>query len=262
MFNTETEIYINKNLQNIIKKLNRKYKKNSDIIDKLLKYYDFVNKKDFMLLIMSLRQMMLLLNSKTNLDITEKLTSKDLKMKAKYEFYPIAHSDVASYFYTHATSPMRRFIDINVHNLIFNIDSRDYIFDYLNLDYINKITDIGKQTYFLVNSYRFLEFIRKNNNISMKAKLIDEKRKSIGFSNIINIFSFQSTFDLKKKETFVTLSLDNHYFPILKKNTRTTNKKAFNIFFYMLRRSDKKIKKQVQEFLEIIFNVKTIKKIC
>jgi len=262
LFNTETEKYLNKNIQNIIKKLNRKYKKSFDIIDKLLEYYNFDNKKDFMLLIMSLRQMMLLLNSKTNLDITEKLTSKDLKMKAKYEFYPTAHTDVASYFYTHATSPMRRFIDINVHNMIFNIESRDYIFNYLNLDYINKITDIGKQIYFLVNSYRFLEFIKKNNNVIMKVKLIDEKRKSIGFSDIINIFSFESTFDLKKKETLVSLSLDYYYFPILKKNNRIVNKKAFNIFFYMLRRSDKKIQKKIKDFLELIFKVKTIKKIC
>ena len=101
------------------------------LLAKILKYFEYndTNKyMEFLKLILALRQILLLINSKTNLDVSTKLINKDLKMKAKYEYFPLGHFDICSFFYTHSTSPMRRFVDINVHNLIFNKKIQNYIY--------------------------------------------------------------------------------------------------------------------------------------
>ena len=94
-----------------------------ETFNKFVKYFGYQNTGSpsnriltYFKVLLALRQVLLLHNSKNNLDITLKLISKELKMKAKYDFFPFGHYDIASIFYTHATSPMRRFTDINVHN--------------------------------------------------------------------------------------------------------------------------------------------------
>ena len=258
------QTYLNIEIQNMIKNLSKR-NNSENIVKKLIKYYyQSKNVNDFLKLFLSLRQMLILLNSKTNLDISEKLVSNDIKMKAKYESFPVMHTDIASYYYTHSTSPMRRFIDINVHHLIFNRKYKDYIFKNVKLDYINSKVDQGKQIHFLVNSYRFLEFIKANDKVIMGAKLMDQKRRKIGFEELINFFNFESTFNLiENKPTKVLIKLDSYELPILKE-IYDRNEKTFNIFFHMLNREDLpvKIKKKIQKFMDIIFKVKKTKVIC
>jgi len=210
-----------------------------------------------------LRQMMLLLNSKTNIDISQKLISKDLKMKARYDYIPISHLDICTYFYTHSTSPMRRFVDINVHNLVFNLRSRQYIFKALDMDYINDGVDYGKSIFQLVGNQRFIDFIKINKNPIMKIKVFDLKYKTIGLVDLVNFFSFDSLFGLKKNDKIGQLKLDEFNLPVIEKTNR--NKKVLNIFFHMLRQNrlnDKKLIKDIQKYLEIIFNVKKINRLC
>jgi hypothetical protein len=263
LYCSEDDRYLNLETQNMVLKLAKKYD-NDKIIEKLLQFYfKSKNTGEFMRLLLAIRQIMLLINAKTNLDVSQKLISKELKMKAKYESIPIAHADVASYFYTHSTSPMRRFVDINVHNLIFqNKESiRKYIFKNINFEYTNKNTDYGKHIHSLVNSFRFIEFIRNNKKLVMNVKIIDPKRKTIGFIELINFFSFESTFDIKKNTKMASIKLDNYDFPILK-SVYSKNEKIFNMFFYMLNREPEKIKDKAKKFMEIIFKVKQTKNLC
>ena len=146
----ETKLYLNLKSNQMLKKFKRKYKFNQNIIDNILSFYRFDNYDTsyFLKLMLSLRQMMLLKDSKTNLDISRKLISRDIKMKAEYDYQPVAHLDICTYLYTHSTSPMRRFVDINVHNLIFNLRSRDYIFKNLNLNYLNSGVDSERTSFY------------------------------------------------------------------------------------------------------------------
>ena len=124
--------------------------------------------------------------------------------------------------------------------------------------------DQGKQIHFLVNSYRFLEFIKANDKVIMGAKLMDQKRRKIGFEELINFFNFESTFNLiENKPTKVLIKLDSYELPILKE-IYDRNEKTFNIFFHMLNREDLpiKIKKKIQKFMDLIFKVKKTKVIC
>jgi hypothetical protein len=264
LYCSQNDHYLNIKTQKLVIKQAQKNKSVEQIINKMLQFYlskeDKNGNNNFMKMLLSLRQIMLLINTKTNLDISEKIISNDLRMKAKYEVTPLSHIDVASYYYTHATSPMRRFVDINVHHLIFSKNRDDYIFNNINLDYTNKNTDIGKQIHYLVNSYRFLEFIKSNKDLVMNVKMIDPKRNSIGFIELINFFSFESTFGIKQKIKQAKIELDKYEFPILK--TLNNKEKVFNIFFYMLRREDKKIRDKAKKFMEIIFNVKKTNTIC
>ncbi len=264
LYTSEDNHYINFETQKMIIKLHKKKNNNDQITEKLLKFYfKSKNKSEFMRLLLALRQIMVLINAKTNLDISEKLISKEIKMKAKYQSIPIAHSDIASYFYTHSTSPMRRFVDINVHNLIFNKNNKikNFIFSNFNYEYTNKKTDYGKQLHNLVNSNRFIEFIKTNKRVVMNIKLIDPKRRTIGFVELINFFSFESNFDIQKSTKKAIIKINNYDLPILKP-VYNNNEKVFNIFFYMLNRENPKIKNKSKKFMELIFKVKKTKDIC
>ncbi|VVU94431.1 RNB domain [seawater metagenome] len=263
LYTSEDDHYINLDTQKMILKLAKK-NDNKKIVEKLMTFYfKSKNKTEFMRLLLALRQIMLLINVKTNLDISEKLISQGIKMKAKYEAIPIAHCDIASYFYTHSTSPMRRFIDINVHNLIFHQNKRinRYIFDNINFEYTNKKTSDGKQIHNLVNSFRFLEFIKSNKNIIMNIKLINPQRRTIGFVELINFFSFESTFDINKNTKMAMVKINDYDLPILKP-VYDKQEKPFNIFFYMLNRESPKIRSKAKKFMEIIFKVKKSKDLC
>ena len=184
-------------------------------------------------------------------------------MKAKYDYFPIGHFDICSLFYTHATSPMRRFVDINVHNLIFNKSSKKYIFNNLDLDGVNNSVKTGKYIHQLVNSKRFSEFIELNNRkLVTNVKIIDEKMNLIGLVELANFYSFNSNFNLnsKKEKTLVVFRNDKYDIPYIEKSKN--KEKPFNIFFHMLRKENKQLKKKCQLFLEKIFNVKNINKIC
>ena len=66
-------------------------------------------------------------------------------MKSDYQPYPVIHHDVASYCYTHFTSPMRRFVDVNVHHLLFNrTKALINITNNLSFDKINNKTSLGR----------------------------------------------------------------------------------------------------------------------
>lgn len=264
LFSPIDEKYINKNISNLIIKLSKKYKNNNEIVSKLLKIYNYNPKEDnFLKMLLALRQINLLIESNTNIDINKKLLSKDMIMKAGYDFNPISHLDISSYFYTHATSPMRRFIDINVHSLIFNTNQKDFIFNQLKLEKINERVSISKHLSQLVNSYRFVDFIKyNNNNLVMDAQVINKKKNTIGFLNIVNFFNFISLFNLnpEKYSEKVNINLDSYDIPKIKINKNMD--KTFNTFFHMLKLEDNKIKDKCKKFLEKIFNIKKVTKVC
>jgi len=256
--------YLNEKIRKEIKK----YKKDDSILEKFFnKYsYNFVDKKTnviiFFKILLALREILLLLNNngniKSNLDISSKLISKELKMKAKYEIFPISHLDICSLLYTHATSPMRRFIDINVHHIIFNKKSRNYVKLNVDIDGLNNSVNVGKFIHQLVNNNRFLELVNLNKNLILTAKMIDEKKNLIGFEEIINFYSFNDNFKIGRNK--VLIKIDNYNFPILIKVSK--DDKVFNIFFHMLRKESENIRGKCQLFLEKIFSIKKVKKIC
>ena len=236
----------NEDISKFLKKYNYTVIKNKSNITTLLK------------LLLALRQILLILNAKSNLEISYGLISKELKMKAKYDLFPFWHIDIATLFYTHATSPMRRFVDINVHHFIFNKKHRDYIFRNLDLDGINLSVGVGKSIHQLVNNQRFVEFIMLNNPV-MRLVDIDDRRGLYGFNEIINFYSFNKIKKLNNET--VNLRIDNYGLPYFVKS----NKKLFNLYYHMLKNEnqlDDKIKDKVKKFLTKILKVKKINKIC
>lgn len=223
---------------------------------------------EFLKLMLALRQVLLLIKSKTNLDISTKLINKELKMKAKYQYFPVGHFDICSLFYTHATSPMRRFIDINVHNLIFNNKLTKYIYDTINLDDINMGVQKGKYIHHLVNNKRFIDFINYNKKLITPIKIIDSTKDStlIGFVDLATFHNFNSIYNTKlinyiNKNKINTITItDNYDIPIIKLANK--DDKLFNIFFHMLRKEDKTVQKKCKIFLEKIFHVKELNKLC
>jgi hypothetical protein len=260
------EYYINNRIKNILVKIYKREKTFKSIIEIFLSRFKYKVVKDksnyiiFLKLLMAMRQILLLIKSKTHIDITNKLISKDLIMKAKYDFFPFSHVDISSIFYTHATSPMRRFIDINVHNFVFNRNSEKYIYNKLELDVINKSVNIGKYIHSLVNNKLLIEFIENNKKIVVNADIIDKRRKMIGLIELVNFYSFNETFNLKSKINKVLLELDDY--DIIKLKRASKKDKIFNIFFHMLKKEKEQVKSKCKIFLEKIFNVKKANKIC
>ena len=58
----------------------------------------------------------------------------------------------------------------------------------------------------------------------------------------------------------VIIITDKYDIPLISLSSK--NDKLFNIFFHMLGKEDKKVQKKSQKFLEKIFNVKELNKIC
>ncbi len=257
------DYYLNGKIRDMIKKLYKKVKSYPDLYEKFVTFFKYEkNVSSFLKLILALRQVILLINSKSNLEVSVKLISKEIKMKAIYSFYPFAHYDICTMFYTHATSPMRRFVDINVHNMIFNKSTRNYIFKNIDLNRVNSSINVGKYIRQLVNESRFTEFVRLNSiskPLITNVKVIDEKNNSIGFIDFINFFRFNNLFKLKEGNNIVSLLIDNYDIP---KIDLVKNSKLFNIFFHMLNKEDPKYKEKCQLFLEKIFNVKSLNSIC
>ena len=99
----------------------------------------------------------------------------------------------------------------------------------INLDYLNQGVDTGKSIFLLVNQQRLIDFIEYNNNPNMNIEIIDTKYKTIGLIDLINFFSFNSLFNLKKTDKKAVLKLDNYKLPILEKIQ--SKEKTFNLFF-------------------------------
>ena len=263
------DFYINEEIKGMIVKMINSKDNIKDIIERFLEKFNYKviknnpNVTNFLKLILALRQTLLLFNAKSNLDISSRMISKEIKMKAKYDFFPFSHLDICSVFYTHATSPMRRFVDINVHNFIFDKECRDYIYANLDLDGINISVNTGKFIHQLVNNQRLIELIDINSQkkkLIMDAVLIDKKRNTIGLLEIVNFYSFNESFNLDENKTKVILNIDNYNLPNMKKANETD--KNFNIFFHMLRKESEHIRAKCQKLLEKLFNLKKINKIC
>ena len=80
------------------------------------------------------------------------------------------------------------------------------------------------------------------------------------FIELVNFYTFGDAFNLSENKRKVLLTVDNFNLPkILKANITDKN---FNIFFHMLRKENKDVRKKCQLFLEKIFNTKKISKIC
>jgi len=258
------EFYLNEEIRNLLLKLNKSSSNNNELLEKFFYKFEYkfvknkINTIIFFKILLALREILLLLNSKSNLEISTKLISKELKMKAKYETFPVSHLDICSLLYTHATSPMRRFIDINVHHLIFNSKSSNYIKFNVDIDGLNNSVNIGKFIHQLVNSNRFIELITFNDKLILTAELIDKKKNLIGFNEIINFYSFNENFKVSKNK--VLIKMDSYNLPTLK--IVDQNKKTFNIFFHMLRKESENIRNKCQILLEKIFLIKKVKYIC
>lgn len=255
-----TETYINKK----IGKMMISKKSNDQIIEKLLKKYKYPqikqkNSNNLLKLLLALRQMHLLINSKTNIDISSKLISPELKMKARYESFPFWHIDISTFFYTHATSPMRRFVDINVHHFIFNPEYKSYIMRNTDFDGINLSVQAGKSIHHLVNNIRFNEFI-KQNNPTLTFIPIDNGRSRkgtiYGFKEIINFYNFNKTH--VKSNTKVNIIFDDYMIPKFIKSKDN----PFNLHKYMILREHKNIRYLISPFLEKILKTKYIKNVC
>lgn len=263
--NEKIDYYINNEIRGLLTKYSPNKSNNNTIINNFLKNYNYnivetkTNITQFLKLLMALRQIQILIDSKTKLEISYKLISEDLKMKAKYDNFPFSHLDICSLFYTHATSPMRRFVDINVHHFIFNPKSINYIYLNMDLTRINMSVNIGKYINQLVNSHRFLEFISINSNqnkLTMNVKVLDKKRNLIGIEELVNFIALNDIVGIKNGT--YNFTIDEYNLPVLKKS----NSKVFNIFFHMLKKESPNIRKKCQLFLEKIFLVKIIKTIC
>jgi hypothetical protein len=264
----DIEYYVSNKIKSQLFKIFKKDKSYKFVIDNFLKKFKYNIKKNksnyitFLKLLMGLRQILLLIKSKNHLDVSAKLISKDIKMKAKYDYYPFSHTDICSIFYTHATSPMRRFTDINVHSLVFSKSNSNYIYKNLELDVINKSVSIGKFIHNLVNNQLLIEFVQKNSKktkLVMNASIIDKRNKLIGLVELVNFNTFNETFNIKN-DSKVILKLDNYNILELKKISN--KEKVFNIFFHMLNKEDNKVRDKCQNFLEKIFSVKKTNKIC
>lgn len=267
------DFYLNKTIRKMLFKILKKNNKtdSKSLIKKFLIRFGYDNNNislEFLKLILALRQVLLLIKSKTNLDISTKLIDKELKMKAKYQYFPMGHFDICSFFYTHATSPMRRFVDINVHNLIFNKKVTKFINANINLDDINNGVQKGKFIHQLVNNQRFIDFINHNKKLVSPIKIIDSNKDStlIGYVDLATFYNFNSILKTKlakiisKNKANVITTLDKYDIPLISLSSK--NDKIFNIFFHMLGKEDKKVQKKSQKFLEKIFNVKELNKIC
>ena len=179
----------------------------------------------------------MLIKSKTNLDISTKLIDKELKMKAKYQYFPMGHFDICSFFYTHATSPMRRFVDINVHNLIFNKKVTKFINANINLDDINNGVQKGKFIHQLVNNQRFIDFINHNKKLVSPIKIIDSTKDStlIGYVDLATFYNFNSILKTKlakiiiKNKANVITTLDKYEIPTL---TLSSKMIRYLIYFF------------------------------
>ena len=255
------DYYLNEKIIKIIKKIYYKFKVYSVVLEKFIEKYDYkysdkFEMSRFLKLILALRQVLLLINSNTNLDVSLKLISDEIKMKAKYSFFPFAHYDICSLLYTHATSPMRRFLDINVHNFIFN-NSTTYLYRNIDLDGINLSFNVGKYINQLVNNHKFAELIELNQNLITNVKIIDEK--TIGFIDLNNFFKFTKNFNLKSGVNKVELKLDKYNLPIIEINKKG---KKFDVFSLMLNREEKKLRPKITPFLQKILSVKKVDKIC
>jgi len=254
----DQETYINDKIAKMLKVNNKENLKN--IIEYLLKKHNYMIvdghiSNNFLKLLLGLRQIHLLIKSKSNLDISSRLIEPELKMKARYEGFPFWHIDIATYFYTHATSPMRRFIDINVHHFIFNPKYQKYIMRNLDFDGVNMSVQAGKSIHHLVNNTRFIEFI-KINNPTLTFMNINSRKSIYGFKEIINFYNFNKTKTKNGKK--VKIIFDNFGIPKIV----NSNSKVFNLYKHMILSFDKDKRKLIKDFLDIILQVKSVKKIC
>lgn len=254
----DQETYINDKIAKMLKVNNKENLKN--IIEYLLKKHNYMivdghSSNNFLKLLLGLRQIHLLIKSKSNLDISSRLIEPELKMKARYEGFPFWHIDIATYFYTHATSPMRRFIDINVHHFIFNPKYQKYIMRNLDFDGVNMSVQAGKSIHHLVNNTRFIEFI-KINNPTLTFMNINSRKSIYGFKEIINFYNFNKTKTKNGKK--VKIIFDNFGIPKIV----NSNSKVFNLYKHMILSFDKDKRKLIKDFLDIILQVKSVKKIC
>jgi len=271
--NLKLDLFINNKIKEIILKIWSKLNKKSNrknlyqvlVKNLLLKYgFKISNNSEFsnlfLKMILALRQTLLLININSNLDVTLNLISKDLKMKAAYSYFPFSHYDICTFLYTHATSPMRRFVDINVHNLIFNFSRKNYIFRHFDMDRINSSFNTNKYIKQIVNENRFLEFIKynsKDKDLILEYTIIEENPLAIGFPDINNFFKFVN-FSNKDKR-FVKLELNPYNLPEL---IPTNKNKTFNIYKHMLSREDIKLQSYCKDFLKKILKIKNISNVC
>lgn len=259
----DQETYINDKIAKMLKNKNYKTEDKNiheKIINSLLKKHNYMiiegnTSNNFLKLLLGLRQIHLLINSKTNLEISSRLIEPNLKMKARYEGFPFWHIDIATYFYTHATSPMRRFVDINVHHFIFNPKYQKYIMRNLDLNGVNMSVQAGKSIHHLVNNTRFMEFIEINNP-TLTFMNIDSRKSIYGFHEIINFFNFNKTKIKNGKK--VKIIFDKFGIPKI----ISSNSRVFNLYKHMILSFDKDKRKLIKEFLEIILQVKSVNKIC
>ena len=202
-----------------------------------------------------MRQIHLLLKSKNNLDISSRLIEPELKMKARYEGFPFWHIDIATYFYTHATSPMRRFVDINVHHFIFNPKYQKYIMRNLDFDGVNMSVQAGKSIHHLVNNTRFKEFININKP-TLTFMSINSRNSIYGFKEIINFYNFNKT--KVKDGQKVKIIFDEYGIPKIVKSKDN----LFNLYKHMMSLEDKKRRKLIKNFMNIILQVKSVNHVC
>lgn len=99
-------------------------------------------------------------------------------MRSEYKYYPVIHHDIASSLYTHFTSPMRRFVDVNVHHLLWNRNKKTIrIIKKLSMDKINNRTGFGRKvTRGFSKNYSLIKFLLSN-NIKKRGKLFLPKIK-------------------------------------------------------------------------------------
>ena len=92
---------------------------------------------------------------------------------ARYSRFKEPHAILGLDLYTHFTSPIRRYFDINVHRALFNMEIRHMDLEYMN-DVTRRIKRAERETELL---YRIQEYYDSNIKlIDTKAFIIDDKR--------------------------------------------------------------------------------------
>ena len=195
-------------------------------------------------------------------------------MRSDYQPYPVIHHDIASYCYTHFTSPMRRFVDVNVHHLLFNrTKSIKKVIDNLSFDKINNKTSLGRKfrrgfdQNFSVIKYLVATGEERKGKLylpKIKIKMYPNSSRDIITGQKLNdsvkvvIKEFKSNFTFPKPKEFIkfpttaTISLNKfgtmEIIPLTKKGPKLKLTKRLDMIKTLMK-IDKNKDKRVKRFL-------------
>ena len=178
---------------------------------------------------------------------------------AEYVLCPKLHFSINSVFYTHFTSPLRRFCDLAVHNLLFRMDNKNSI-NKLNYDFEiaykfrnkgnNKLIEAFNSN---INFERFLHYLKTNTQPSSSSRLVYFYSKDD--YNYCQFFVLNSNISFYKKSKFNPFSSQdppqNGFYYLNDINFVGKNSINFKLTKSLKYSYDKKIRDNIQSFLTV-----------